>query len=450
MNVTGPAPISIVQRYDNTDVVLRMNQRFAAEVLQVTGDRVVLSVNGVQIVARMTSSEQAAQLIERRTAQFVVRDASANIVTLQLLPHGANAENLTNQQINALVKALLQQADLPLTSANITLARALLEHGLPVEASLLNQLNQILEQIAGWGEKEAQIAAAMVEDGLVLSPQLIQAFIQKLPDLGEVLFQLLNDLRKYIAANSENNTPLAQEALSFLQSFMLKLSDPQPDMISQLQRIMRVINHPLENALAELLKNSQAKLGDHIDSGFLSLLSFYHKLVSESNSPRIAQEIEQFIETLRLEQYFNLQSDPNNPKAQWYRITIPIQLDNHNSMRNNENHPQQVHLRIAYLPDQIPLQLDANHTRFMVQVEMKEGILEVDVSLAQHKVGVQVRANDLILLAKAKDEINSLQAGISALGYQIQNTNCELCELESFSLLEERTSKNWGEVSLGV
>ncbi|MGB9586316.1 MAG: hypothetical protein ACPL7A_02715 [Anaerolineales bacterium] len=102
------------------------------------------------------------------------------------------------------------------------------------------------------------------------------------------------------------------------------------------------------------------------------------------------------------------------------------------------------------MPDQIPLQLDANHTRFMVQVEMKEGILEVDVSLAQHKVGVQVRANDLILLAKAKDEINSLQAGISALGYQIQNTNCELCELESFSLLEERTSKNWGEVSLGV
>ena len=450
MNVTGPAPISIVQRYDNTDLVLRMNQRIAAEVLQVTGDRVVLSVNGVQIVARMTSSEQAAQLIERRTAQFVVRDTSSNIVTLQLLPHGSNAENLTSQQINALVKALLQQADLPLTSANIILARALLEHGLPVEASLINKIKPMLEQIAGWGEKEAQIAAAMVEEGLVLSPQLIQTFIQKLPDLGDVLFQLLNDLRKYLHSSNENNTPFAQEVLSFLQSFILKLSDPQPDMINQLQWIIRVINHPLENALAELLRNPQAKLSDQIDPGFLSLLTFYHKLVTESNSPKIAQDIEQFIETLRVEQYFNLQSDPNNPKAQYYRLTIPIQLENNNTLGNIENRPQQVHLRIAYLPDQIPLQLDAKHTRFMVQVEMNEGILEVDVSLAQQKVGVQVRANDIILLEKAKDEIATLQAGISALGYQIQNANCELCDLEPISLLEERTSKNWGEVSLGV
>jgi len=283
-----------------------------------------------------------------------------------------------------------------------------------------------------------------------LSPQLIQTFIQKLPDLGDVLFQLLNDLRKYLHSSNENNTPLAQEVLSFLQSFILKLSDPQPDMINQLQWIIRVINHPLENALAELLRNPQAKLSDQIDPGFLSLLTFYHKLVTESASPKIAQEIEQFIETLRVEQYFNLQSDPNNPKAQYYRLTIPIQLENNNTLGNIENRPQQVHLRIAYLPDQIPLQLDAKHTRFMVQVEMNEGILEVDVSLAQQKVGVQVRANDIILLEKAKDEIATLQAGISALGYQIQNANCELCDLEPISLLDERTSKNWGEVSLGV
>lgn len=450
MNVTGPAPISIVQRYDNTDLVLRMNQRIAAEVLQVTGDRVVLSVNGVQIVARMTSSEQAAQLIERRTAQFVVRDTSTNIVTLQLLPHGSNAENLTNQQINALVKALLQQADLPLTNANILLARALLEQGLPVEEPLINKLNQTLEQIAGWGEKEAQVAAAMVAEGLVLSPQLIQAFVQKFPDLGDVLFQLLNDLRKYIASNNEQNTPLAQDVLSFLQSFILKLSDPQPDIINQFQWMVRVINHPLEKALAELLQNSQTKWSDQLDKGYLSLLTFYHKLVSEANYPRIAQEIEQFIETLRIEQFVNLQSDPGNPKAQWYRITIPIQMENNDAMGNNENPPQQAHLRIAYLPDQIPLQVDANHTRFMVQVEMMEGILEVDVSLAQHKVGVQVRANDLLLLEKANDEISTLQAGISALGYQVQNANCELCELEPVSFIDERPSKNWGEVSLGV
>ncbi len=451
MNVTGPAPISIVQRYDNSDLVLRMNQRIAAEVMQVTGDRVVLSVNGVPIVARLTSSEQAAQLIERRIAQFIVRDTSSNMVMLQLLPPTSNTENLTSQQLFNLVKALLQQADLAFTETNFLLARSLLEHGLPVEASLINQLNHTLEQIEGWGEPEAQIAAAFIAGGFVLSPQIIQAFVKKFPDLGEVILQLINGLRRYIAANqNEQKGALAQEPMEFLQSFILDLSHPQQEIAQQLQWLVKIFNRPIENVLAELAKNPQMRLSDRLDTGLLSLLTFYWRLQSEANLPKITQDIERFFDTIRREQFFNLQSDPNNPKSQWYRILIPLNFELHNSGLFHENRLQTVNIRIAYLPEQVPLRIDANHTRFIVQVELNKGLIEVDVSLAQQKVGVHVRTNDLLLLEKAQEEIQTLQEGISLLGYQIQNTQCELCELEPISEMGGAAPKNWGEVSLEI
>ncbi|MGB9521795.1 MAG: hypothetical protein ACPL6F_03465, partial [Anaerolineales bacterium] len=217
MNVTGPAPIAIVQRYDNTDLVLRMNQRIAAEVLQVSGDRVVLSVNGVQIVARLTSSEQAAQLIERRLAQFVVKDTSSTLVTLQLLPHMANPENITGQQIHNLIQALLQQAGLPVNVVNVTLARALLEHGLPVNSELIQQLNQTLDQIQNWGEKEAQAGAFFIAEGFVLSPQAIQLFVQQLFNINEVIESLITELRKFVTINKDRvDNQIAEDAIKFL------------------------------------------------------------------------------------------------------------------------------------------------------------------------------------------------------------------------------------------
>jgi hypothetical protein len=91
MNVTGPAPIAIVQRPDEISLGLRLNQRLAAEILKVSGDRVALALEGVRVIAQLTSPEQAAALSERRFAQFIVKDLAGPAITLQLVQPGQPA-----------------------------------------------------------------------------------------------------------------------------------------------------------------------------------------------------------------------------------------------------------------------------------------------------------------------------------------------------------------------
>ncbi len=451
MDISGPAPIAIVHRHDESDLVLRMNQRIAAEVVQVSGDRVVLSVNGVQIVARLTSSEQAAQLIERRMSQFVVKDASSSIITLQLLPQAANLQNLTTQQIDNLIAALLQQAGLPVNGSNIILARAVLEHGLPVDASIINQLNHTLEQVPAWGEKEAQMAVFFIAEGLNLSPQAIQYFVQQFPDIGKVIQELLSDLRKYIMANQGNqNVELAQASLAFIKSFLVDLTEPQTNLIHQLEWIIKIYRQTIEHALAEIIKNPALKFNNQLDQGLITLLTFYNQARAENVSSRIVQNIEEFLDTLRFIQFLNIQSEPNNPKSLWFHLNIPLNTNVNIPPAANQRSPSQASIRIAYLPDEAPLRIEAKHTRFIVQVELELGILEVDVSLAHQKVGVNVRANDVTLLEKAKEEISALTAGINAMGYQVQTARCEMAEMVKFNGFGEGGSKNWGEVRLGV
>ena len=56
MNITGPIQSNIQPIQDSVDQFLKVNQRFAGEILNVSNEQVVLSVNGVQIVAKMTSA----------------------------------------------------------------------------------------------------------------------------------------------------------------------------------------------------------------------------------------------------------------------------------------------------------------------------------------------------------------------------------------------------------
>ena len=54
MNVAGSSPIAFIQRPTDTSLALQMNQRIAAEVLQISGDRVLLALEGSRVVARTT------------------------------------------------------------------------------------------------------------------------------------------------------------------------------------------------------------------------------------------------------------------------------------------------------------------------------------------------------------------------------------------------------------
>lgn len=451
MNVSGPAPIAIVQRVDNTDVVLRMNQRIAAEVLQVSGDRVVLSVNGVQLVARLTSSEQAAQLIERRMAQFVVRDLSQSLITLQLLPKGAEAEQPAPSLSPPLIQSLLQQAGLPVNAETVAIAKALLASGLPIEAEVIEEIYRALQHIGKWHEGDALAAALLKSAGLPVTPASVDLARQQLPSLGEMLQNLQKQLDALI--NSKPNAELAalaKEALSTLATILLQ-ADKQPELLlERLQLAIQTIGRSIERELADLIRQLQGQ-DDRLSKGLLGLVLLRRELAKENHHPALVAEIDRFLDGLRLLQFLNSEPNPTSTQGQWLRLNLPIAgLSFARQAETAAQSYPQVELRIAYLPDEGPPTIDARQTRFIVRVALEDGSVAVDVSVAQRKVGLQVTASTQLLLERAVRELPSLEEGFERLGYSVQASHCELGE--PFQALSPTTNlwDGLGEVQIGV
>ena len=128
MTISGPIPVPPApQQAEFNSLSLRIQERISAEVIRVAGDRVLLSQNGVRLVARLTTPDQAAQLVEHRHAQFVVKDFNKDIVTLQLVGSGLE-ESTTNLLMPIdLVPLLLERANLPIDEGNSIIAQALLQ-----------------------------------------------------------------------------------------------------------------------------------------------------------------------------------------------------------------------------------------------------------------------------------------------------------------------------------
>src|SRR4030042_5879604 len=91
MEIASAQAASLVARPEASTLGLQLNQRFAAEVLNVSGDQVTLMLEGTPFVARLTSADQASALQNQRIANFVVRENTGTLVPLQLIPRGAAA-----------------------------------------------------------------------------------------------------------------------------------------------------------------------------------------------------------------------------------------------------------------------------------------------------------------------------------------------------------------------
>ncbi|GAB4475360.1 MAG: hypothetical protein Kow0088_12130 [Anaerolineales bacterium] len=452
MNVSGPAPIAIVQRFDNTDAVLRMNQRIAAEVLQVSGDRVVLSVNGVQLVARLTSSDQAAQLLERRVAQFIVRDLSQSLVTLQLVPHGAESETTPTTLPPRLIETLLQQEGLPVNAQTVMIAKALLTSGLSVEAKLVEELYRALQHIGKWNEGDALAAALLKSAGLPVTSATVDLARQQLPSLGEMVQNLQKHLDSLLNGKpSPELAALAKEALNTLAAILLQGDTQAEVLLERLQRAIQSIGRSIERELTDLIRQLQDP-DDRLSKGLLGIVLLRRELAKTNQHPALIAEIDRFLEGLRLLQFLNSEPNPTNTQGQWLRLNLPLAglgfTLPHETPSNSRI--SQMELRIAYLPDESPPVIDAKQTRFIVRVALDNGSVAVDVSVAQRKIGVQVTASNQALLERAEHEFPSLKQGVEQLGYQVQSARCELGEPFQTSSMTTNLWTEKGEVEMGV
>ena len=195
LNISGPPPVPPAQRPEDSALILRLNQRIAAEVLQVSGDNVVLAIDGTRVVAKLTTADQAAALQERRVAQFIVKDINTTQILIQLAP-SANPAVTAQVASQDLARALLSQMGLPVERIQ---PDAGAHHGgaRPAGGYFQFERHPGCPQPSGrvGQPAEAQAAAALKAAGLPLTPATLSLVLNAPQEVSQAYSRLLSLLQ---------------------------------------------------------------------------------------------------------------------------------------------------------------------------------------------------------------------------------------------------------------
>ena len=299
MDITGLQPIILVGRPETPTLLsLQVNQRIAAQVLQVAGDQVLLTLEGVPIVARLTSSDQATTLAEQRIAHFLVKENLGTSIRLQLLPVGGEIpQEAALKPLANLAPSLLTMAGLPIDEANKLIAEALLREGLPVTPELVNELRSALSQVPNWGQGQAQQAAMLKAEGQPVTPEtlslaLTQSNSPPLADMVSNLKAKLEQLAKLPLPPKEAEQ--LQKAISLLVQLQVNWDTPQADLVENLHQALTTLGQPIERELAKFFLLAQLQVNrDFPDSNLVENL---RQAITALGQP-IEPELAKFIQT---------------------------------------------------------------------------------------------------------------------------------------------------------
>ncbi|MBP7690328.1 MAG: hypothetical protein KA764_00340 [Anaerolineales bacterium] len=413
--VQGAPPPPPLQKADDNALGLRLNQRLVAEVLQIAADHVVLGLEGVPVVARLTSPEQAALLAERRAAQFVVRGLSDQGLVLQLQTAGPGAAPAPPAP--ELLPALLQQAQRPATPANLLIAQALLNQNLPVTAELMDELAGALNGVKDWGGPQAQTAAGAKAAGLPLSPGALDLLTTASDNMGGTLNQLQAQLRALIkTALPPRLAELTQTALALVNGLPLEASPSAPELAAQLRNWVAAAGRSLEHALA-----GPPAAANPAETGLLALTQLRQALTQAAPArpewTALTHSLDQFLEAARLEQFRNVAPLRPPPDGRWLSLHLPVRQP------AGEN----AQLRVAYQTNGGGDTINPRHTRLTLVFPVTEAsTMQIDLMVIDHQIGAWLTASDEALRGEAEAELPDLATGLATLGFSLKTARCEV------------------------
>jgi hypothetical protein len=438
MNITGPPVVGNAQRPDEAGLALRLNQRVTAEVLQVSGENVTLAIQGVRVVARLTSSDQAASLTEQKVASFLIKDLTDGIVSLQIIGKGNEGQQATAVNPRDLAGSLLQEKGLELTDENLMLARALLNANQPVDAETLDQLKSALAGLGKWGEAEAHLAANMKAAGIPVSTGSLSLAMNAPKNLANELTGLLSQLQQL--ANQPQFSETAKSALNTLQNILLKWNQSAPDMAENLPKLVEMLGRSIEHELGDLAKGNLKDINlDALPKDLQSLLNLRNELVNRGAN-RTVESLDRFMESLRYLHLTNSQPETDPAGGQWARLEVPLQFAS--TMPGKGGQPGVVRdagLRIAYQKDGEGRKIDPQYTRLIIQVDIDPGeVVEVDLSIVDRRIAANVTATTTPLKSAAEEELPSFAEGLTAIGYSLQSSRCTQGDIDHQDLAETK------------
>ena len=439
MNVSGPPPITNVPRPEDNQVVFRLNQRISAEVLQVAGDRVVLSVNGVQIVARLTTPDQAAALVDQKTAHFIVRDVSDQILGLQLQPQPAATPSTAPTPASDLAVRLLNAFDMPVDQANLLLAKPHQQ----VEGRLATPV---------WGQTEAQAAAALRQANLPISAGSIALAMGEWLPVVHSLSRLRSTLVELARSNpSDRLGALIRQTLNSLDSLGVDWGAPTDRLAESLRVAVRNFGRSIERQLAELLHQGSS-LPEHISSSdsFLLILAQLRRELAYSGRNPLLEEIDRFLDEMRFRLLTNANLETEPYKEHWLKLDIPLALpspDGHNPQEMRTSN-----LRIAYRAEEDQQRIDPLKSRLVIQVDIDaEDSMQIDLSIFENQIGAWINSSSHNLEEIARASMPELKTGLEKLGYHLKITRWSVDQPPAIPGDSLHTNKvAFEEVNLGV
>jgi hypothetical protein len=450
-NVNGPTPITPLQRTSDDNLFLRVNQRVAGDVLNVSNGQVVISIQGVPIVARLSSPDQMAMLLDKQTAQFLVKELTNQTVILQLLPDAGQPSSAAASSVHngqALAADLLNGMGVEVNSQNLMLVEAALNKGLTIDNKLLAEMRQALAGTTNWGPGEAQLAASLAASGLPVTEATIQLAKNAPYSVNGDLSQLMNQLQNLADQNglSAQTKELANRVLASLQNAVLGESTSPETLRDNLQKVVTLLGRSVENELMGFLKEETGSSLSASEKGLLALNHLQGELQKTGNTD-LAQTISHFLDGIRWMQLTNSPSDP--AQNQWTQMEIPLQIANPFAKPPNAAQPEleNANIRIARQNENDDQPLDPQNTRLVIQMDLADRqSIQVDLTVVHNRIGANISTSTEELCEIAREELTSLSEGLEKIGYDLNQDQVNIRQTAHRIDLPETP----GEITLGA
>lgn len=421
----GPISISPINNTNGQSFDLRVFQRITAQVLSVTGTTAVLEVEGHPVVAQLTSADQSALLSSQRTAQFVITQLGDNSVTLKLIKNEQTFPAGTAFGPD-LAERFLENNNLPITTSNLVMTRALLRQHLPITPRTLKELQGALSEYGDWGEAEADLAAAIKSAGLPLTGQSLALSARRPAPTAQAFSQLMATLAQAAKQNlPEDLLEQLRSNLQFLNSLILDRGGDSSRMADQLKAWAEAFGRSLENILLSDIQNG----AESISKNNLMELAKLQNLLEQFGKQETARSLKEFLTDIRREQLMNVRSDSPST-TEWLEIGFALPKANKDFAS--------ARLRIAR--DGTAKAINPASTRLVLQVDLSPAeTVEVDLSFAGKQIRSSVTSPNPSWCKQAQAELPSLTDALAELGYTITDFQVDVQMPQSFNRLQSGT-----------
>jgi hypothetical protein len=444
---------SSLQNQSESTLFLKVNQHIAGEVIKVENEQVILSIQGVQLVARMTTPEQTASLIEKRFAQFIVKDLSEGILTLQLVDTNLSGNQLTSSRVNShILSKLLVQAGLDDTFTHQLIAQAAIRNGLTITAQLVDDVENILDNIPNWGMEHAFAAATLKANAISISPDSINLMLNAQKDISGQVLQIIQQLTQALSDRRlpANLVDLAKTSLHILNQAIVDASLPADALATKLHNAIILLGKSVENELFETISDTGRSLpSNNLERGLMVLSRLRNELTSHGMKS-LSGVIDQFNDSIRMMHLYHTSTTSESASNQWIRMDIPVTfpIETPKLSQKPEDHSS-ASIRIARNPDDDEFSINSRYTRLVIRLDIdKADVIEVDFSVVDHAAGLTITTSNSKLTNIARSELPSLQKDLLNLGY---DTKVSQVETEKNLLNKgQETSANFNSELLGI